>query len=176
MCQSQPQYLNLTPNEDNKKWVCEIVGEDPVFRFKRAFLPEMAEGQFAIYDGVYQIHGIYPGISPFNKEYCLVRDGHMQRHLTFSMVQECLPAILANQESIKERVKFQIKQQLAGIEEAVDHELVKEALEHQIDQLDDLTEISQLYACLAQLIKQKDSLIRQFQKQVEYYRRYHEEF
>lgn len=62
-----PNYLSLSPGEDDKKWVAEITGPDPNFRFKRVFLPEFEPGLYEIHDGLYQIHGLHPGITPFKK-------------------------------------------------------------------------------------------------------------
>lgn len=161
------QLLTLSPNSDQKMWVAEIVGDDPVFRLKRAFLPEFEKGVYHIYDGVYQIHGIYPGITPFEKEYCQVVDGHMQRRIPVQDIYQKLDQIKAYEPVRMRRLKYQIQKILDEIGRQLDNELVQENISYQKDQLDNLEDSLQLTATLNQLIKQKDHMIRQYQKLLE---------
>lgn len=163
------QYLTLSPMPDEKMWVAEIAGDDPTFKLKRIFLPQIQPGVFEIYDGFYQVHGIYPDISPFNKEYCLVEDGHMQRHLQQWEVIQQLPKIKAAEPLRQERIKHQIKGILNEIYQKVKHELVFEDLMYQIDQLDSLENAEQLTGAFNQLIRQKDRMILQYKKALENY-------
>lgn len=158
------QFLKLENNSDDKKWVAEIVGEDPTFKLSRIFLPEVEKGVYAIFDGIYQIHGIHPGITPFNKEYCRVHHGHMQRNLSMQDVLQKVPELMAEEPRRNARIKYQIRGILEEITQAVDHELIRNNMEYQIEQLDNLEETKSLMATLSQLIKQKDQMIKHYQK------------
>lgn len=169
----EAQYLTLSPMPDEKMWVAEIAGDDPTFRLKRIFLPQINPGVFEIYDGFYQVHGIYPGISPFEKEYCLVENGHMQRRLQQWEVIQQLPKIKAAEPLRQDRIKHQIKQLLKEIYQVVKHELVYEDLLYQVDQLDSLENSDQLMEALGQLIRQKDRMIEHYKKAIENYTDYY---
>lgn len=162
----EPQKLTLFPHEDEKKWVAEITGDDPTFKLKRTFLPEIAPNTYDIYDGYYQIHGIHPGITPFAKEYCVVEQGHMQRHLTLPQVLRQVEAIKAKEPERVERIKAQLIQQFDDIDAAVDHELVHEDLLFQKEQLDMMDDFDQLAQAYQQLLRQKKTMIQRYRDQV----------
>ncbi|MCR8968543.1 hypothetical protein [Facklamia sp. 7083-14-GEN3] len=161
------QKLTLSPNSDEKMWVAEIVGDDPVYRLKRVFLPEFEKGVYHIYDGVYQIHGIYPGISPFNKEYCIVRQGHMQRKIPLKKIYQLLPQIQLQESSRMSRLKHQINEKLDTIGRELDHELVWQDIYYQKDQLDSLEDSQQLTLTLGQLIKHEEKMVDSYKKAIE---------
>lgn len=160
----KPQLLQLLPyGEDEKRWVAEITGDDPTFRLKREFLAEESAGWYAIYDGYYQMHGQCPGISPFIKEYCLVKAGHMHRHVSFSEVMANLPAIKAAEPVRMAWLRHQIAATLDEIKQAVADEQIEEVIDRQKEDIDTVETSEQLRAGLAQLLKQKDSIIKKLQ-------------
>ncbi|MGX7108055.1 hypothetical protein [Facklamia miroungae] len=161
------QKLTLTPNNDGKMWIAEITGEDSVYRLKRVFLPEFESGVYHLYDGVYQIHGIHAGISPFNKEYCIVSNAHMQRSVSGQEIYRLLPKIKLYEEQRKIRLKHQIHEKLDEIGKALDHELVWQDIEYQKDQLDSLEDSQQLTLTLGQLIRREEDLIHSYSKAIE---------
>lgn len=163
------QFLTLTEMEDGKKWVAEIVGPDPTFGMKRIFLPEIEANVYELFDGIYQIHGIYPGITPFNKEYTQVKDGHMTRRLDYRLVRSLVPQLELEAPNRMARVKAQIKRTLAEINEALDHELVRESLMNQQDQLDDAEDQETLTHILSQLIRDRAKIIKHFEQQIKLY-------
>lgn len=171
----QPQYLYLEGDQEGKKWVAEIIDEDPTFRLKRMFLPEIKTGTFAIYDGFYQIYGQHPGISPFVKEYCRVEQGHMQRRLAFYEVVNHLPAIKAAEPQRIQHLKEQIFQVLAEILQAVDHEMVQEDLMYLKEQVEDVGDSQSLNSGLAQLLKNKELMIADYQAKIEKIEHYSQE-
>lgn len=164
----RPQYLNLMANEeDGKRWVAEITGEDPTFKLKRDFQPEISSGVWEMYDGWYQIYGIVAGITPFQKEYVRVKDGKMTRRLSFRYVLEHLPEIKASEPERMERLKFQNKTLLDEIKEAVPDDMVSEEIERQKDEMDFMDSSEQLLEGLKALIKRKDGIIKEYKKVVE---------
>lgn len=162
------QRLFLMPSEqDEKRWVAEITGEDKVFRVKRDFQPEISEGQWDIYDGWYQIHGTANGVSPFTKEYVHVKEGRMLRHLPFSYVLGHLEEIKAAQPQRMERMRKQIYAILNEIKLAVPYEPVEEAIERQKEDCDMCDEPEQLLVALSTLLKRKEAMIKEYQKTFE---------
>ncbi|MGF3113843.1 hypothetical protein ACQV2R_00430 [Facklamia sp. P12937] len=161
------QKLTLSPNSDEKMWIAEIVGEDPVYRLKRVFLPEFEKGTYHLYDGIYQIHGIYPGISPFSKEYCIVKHGHMQRKIPLETIYQLLPQIESQESRRKKRLKHQIIEKLNVIGKKLEHELVWRDIDYQKDQLDSLENSQQLTLTLGQLIKQEEKIVDSYKKAIE---------
>lgn len=157
-----PQYLDLMPGEDGKVWVAEIAGDDAIYKLKRVFLPQIKEGVYEIFDGAYQIHGIHPGITPFNKEYCLVNHGHMERRVPFGSMIEILPYLKQYEPVRCQRIKFQITEQLQSIRNLLNHDLVTEDIHYMIDQLDDLEGSQELTQTLTQLIKRKPQMIEDY--------------
>lgn len=160
-------YLTLTEQEDDKLWLAEIVDEDPTFRLKRLFLPAYEKGKYLLYDGVYQIHGVCDGITPFNKECCLIHQGKMQRYLAMSQVLSLLPAIKDFEGQRLQRIKSQIRQILAEIGQTADHPLIQENLDYQSQMVDDLDTSEAANACLTQLIKEKDRMITYYTQLLE---------
>ncbi|MCZ0717399.1 hypothetical protein [Aerococcus kribbianus] len=163
----EPQYLTLHGDKDGKKWVAEITGEDPTFKLKRTFLPEINPNTYAIYDGYYQIYGQCPGISPFEKEYCWVIDGHMHRHLSFRQVLGQLDQIKALDDQRTERIKVQIKAVLDAIANELDHELVDQDMAFQKESIDFMDDFDALAAGYSQLIKQKEQMIQRYQNKLD---------
>lgn len=162
-----PQYLTLSPGEDGKAWVAEIIGDDPVYRLKRIFLPEVEPGVYEIYDGYYQVHGIYPGISPFQKEYCKVVHGHMERRIPVRSFYQEINQIKSLNDQRLARLKFQIHQQLAEIDQALDHEWVSEDIAYQRDQVDSLSDVEMANAGLSQILQRKKVIIDHYRKALE---------
>lgn len=162
-----PQYLTLSPGEDGKVWVAEIIGDDPVYRLKRIFLPEVEPGVFEIYDGYYQIHGIYPGISPFQKEYCKVINGHMERRIPVRYFYQEIEKIKSLDDQRLARLKYQINQHLQEIAQQLDHPWVSEEISYQLDQVDSLSDVEMANAGLSQLLQRKDSIIKHYHKSLE---------
>lgn len=157
--------LPLMPiGEDEKRWLAEITGEDETFVLKRDFQPEIRPGVWEIYDGWYQIHGQFPGITPFEKEYVLVQNGQMSRHLGFRYMVQALPHIKAYEEKRKERLAYQINQILDEIHEAAPYEGVEEALLSQKEDMSMVETSSELVNGLRILLKQKDAIIKRYQK------------
>lgn len=157
-------YLKMMPSpEDGKRWLAEITDEDPTFRLKRDFQPEIKDGVWDIYDGWYQVHGHVANITPFHKEYVLVRDGKMQRRLDSRYMMAHLNDIKAFDNKRLERIKYQIKLELDDIYKQAPYEAVLLAMERQSDDLDLIENSSQALAGLSQLRKQKDYIIKQFQ-------------
>lgn len=167
-----PNYLSLSPGEDDKKWVAEITGPDPKFRFKRVFLPEFEPGLYEIHDGLYQIHGLHPGITPYKKEYCMVNRGHMERRVPYGSVIEALPYIQAYEPQRQERIREQITYILNQIKKELDHELVNEDISYMQENLQDLNDSQVLTETLSQLLKRKDSMIKQYQQRLKNYHHY----
>lgn len=165
----QPQYLYLEGDQEGKKWVAEIIDEDPTFRLKKMFLPEIKTNTFAIYDGVYQIYGQHPGITPFVKEYCQVKKGHMQRRLAFYQVVNQLPVIKAAEPLRVQHFKEQIFLQLDEIANQCDHDLVREDIQYLKEQVDDVSDSQSLNGGLAQLLKNKERMIVDYQMKIEKY-------
>lgn len=160
----EPQRLQLLPNEDEKRWVAEITGEDKVFRLKRDFQPEEGDGIWEIYDGWYQIHGQAPGVTPFQKEYVHVKNGRMLRHLSFGYMVQQLEEIKAAEPARMERLKRQIFRVLDDIKVAAPYEPVEEAIERQKEDCEMIEESGPLLAALTTLKKQKDTMIKEYQK------------
>lgn len=165
----QGQFLTLSEMEDGKKWVAEIVGPDPTFGMKRIFQPEVEANVYELFDGIYQIHGIYPGITPFEKEYTQVKDGHMTRRLDYRWVRSIAPQLAMEAPARADRVRWQIKRILAEIQDHLDHELVRESLLSQQDQLQDVEEQETLTHILSQLIRDKAKIIKHFEQQIKLY-------
>lgn len=170
MTELKPQYLQLLPNEqDEKKWVAEITGEDKVYRVKRDFQPE-EDGIWEVYDGWYQIHGQAPGVTPFNKEYVHVKDGRMLRHLPFRTVIQHLDEIKAAEPQRMARMRKQIYKMLDEIKTAAPYQPVEEAMERQKEECDMVDEPEQLLNALAILKKRKKIMIKEYQKAFENYK------
>ena len=168
---AKPQILSLSPHEDGKQWVAEITGDDPIYRLKRIFLPEFEPGFYQIFDGVYQIHGIYPGISPFVKEYCVVHEGKMERRIPVQAVYRMIPQLKKYEEDRIQRIKHQIQTVFEEIIQEVDHEIVREAVIFQLESLDDVNDSGQLMQGLGQLLKQKTAMIQEYQRKVALWKR-----
>lgn len=160
------QRLTLHPNDDEKKWVAEITGEDPAFKLKRTFLPEIEPNTYEIYDGFYQIHGTCPGVTPFQKEYCVVENGHMQRRWHFGQVMQKLDTIKAMEPQRIQRVKQQLNTQLDAIKAALNDERVDEDIMYQKEQIDMMDEFDQLASAYSQLMKQKKDIIKRYEEQL----------
>ena len=156
--------LPLMPiGEDEKRWMAEITGDDETFVLKRDFQPEIRPGVWEIYDGWYQIHGQFPGISPFEKEYVLVQNGQMTRHLDFRYMISALPQIKAYEEQRKERLAYQITKILDEIYEAVPYDGVSDAILSQKEDMSMVESSSELVKGLANILKQKDDIIKKYQ-------------
>lgn len=156
--------LPLLPiGEDEKRWVAEITGDDETFVLKRDFQPEIRTGVWELFDGWYQIHGQFPGISPFQKEYVLIQNGHMTRHLDFRYMIRELPRIKAYEDQRKERLIYQINKEFDDIYEQAPYEGVEEALIRQKEDLSMIETSSELLSGLDVLLKQKDQIIKQYQ-------------
>ena len=139
--------LPLMPiGEDEKRWMAEITGDDETFVLKRDFQPE-----------------IRPGISPFEKEYVLVQNGQMTRHLDFRYMISALPQIKAYEEQRKERLAYQITKILDEIYEAVPYDGVSDAILSQKEDMSMVETSSELVKGLANILKQKDDIIKKYQ-------------
>lgn len=161
----KPNYIQLqASSEDGKRWIAEITGDDEVFRVKRDFQPEMPGGIWEIYDGWYQIHGQVANVTPFQKEYVWVRNGQMERNLSFRDVMYHLDEIKAAEPQRLERIKQQIVAEFNDIHLAAPYEQVGEELERQKEDLDFIENSSQAIAGLATLRKRKNEMIKQYQK------------
>lgn len=157
-------YLKMMPHpEDGKSWLAELTDEDPTFRLKREFQPEIENGVWDIYDGFYQVHGQVANITPFHKEYVRVKDGKMQRRLDVRYMLGHLAEIKAFEDQRLDRIKHQIKLELEDIYKQAPYEAVLLSIEKQKDDLDMVENSSQALGGLAQLRKQKDYIIKQFQ-------------
>lgn len=164
---TSPQLLTLLPHDDGKMWVAELIGPDETYRYQRLFLQEKEEGVFEIYDGIYQIHGRHPEVSPFNKEYCRVMHGHMERRLDPIQLNALLPEMLAGEHKRKERIKSMIWDQLQEIKQAVPHEQVAEAIDYQLDYLDDLEDSPALMKAYQQIARQMPMIIADYQRKIQ---------
>lgn len=155
--------LPLMPiGPDEKRWLAEITGDDETFVLKRDFQPELKPGVWQIFDGWYQIHGQFPGISPFEKEYVIVQDGHMMRHLDFRYMINELPKIKAYEEQRKHRLIYQITTILDEIVAEAPYEGVEEAMLEQKEAMSMVETSSELLNGLSILLKQKDQMIKRF--------------
>lgn len=164
---TQPQRLALTPQSDGKMWVAELIGPDPTYRFQRIFLPEIEEGVFLIYDGIYQIYGCHPQVSPFNKEYCRVVNGHMERRLDPRRLQALLPEMVAREDQRRDRIKQMIRGKLEEVKTAFPHEQVNEAIDHQIDYLNEVEGSAALMQAYHQVNRQLPMMIADYQRQIQ---------
>lgn len=160
----QSHYLELSPHEDGKRWIAEITGPDEAFGLKREFQPEITPGVYQIFDGYYQIHGIFPGITPFQKEYVIVQDGQMTRRVSYQVIRQNIPAIVAYTPQRKERLIYQIKEQFKEIYEAAPYYFVQEELLQQEESLGMVDTSEALLQGLTTILKQKDQMIAYYQK------------
>lgn len=160
----KPQILTLYEHEDGKKWVAELVGADPIYKLKRDFLPEIEPNTYELFDGFYQIHGIHPGITPFTKEYCRVINGQMTRYLSFREMLGWIPQMEALMLVRMANIKEQIIGQLDSVNAQFDHYLIQDEIMYQKEQVDLVDDAAQLNQILAQLIRQKPRMIKNFQE------------
>lgn len=160
----QPQKLVLTTHDDEKKWVAEIIGEDPQFKVRRYFLKEVSEGYYPIYDGVYQIYGKCDGITPFQKEYCIVQEGKMRRRLQFYEVMQYLPWIISETSHRVARLKHDIEQILDEILVELEADFLREEIFYQKEQLSfEEDEVTLRYA-LDKLNVEKETMIETYKR------------
>ena len=163
----KPNILQLLPRSaDEKRWVAEITGEDPTYHLKRSFVQEEGEGVWEIYDGWYQIHGECPGVTPFSKEYVLVKEGRMHRHIPYRVVLGHLEEIKAMGPQRMERMRRQIYAILDEIKREVDYEPLDEGIERQKEDVDMADDPDQLHNALNLLKKRKKEYIKQYLKTI----------
>lgn len=169
--QEAPVLFLLAHETDDKKWVAEITGEDPVYKLQRSFLRESTENEYVLYDGYYQIYGIHPGITPFDKEYCRVSQGQMTRYLTYQQVLQALPEIIARSHERVERYQKLIITGLDEMAQQLDHELITEEIQYQKEEVlfnQDEQELKQAYDFFN---SQRPKMIKQYQERLEFLRR-----
>ncbi|AMB98501.1 hypothetical protein AWM75_00175 [Aerococcus urinaehominis] len=151
--------LKLAPlSEDSRAWLAEITDEDPTFKLRRDFQPEIRPGVWQIYDGYYQINGLYPGISPFIKEYVVVKDGRMTRQVPYRQILAALDEIKAMENQRKDRLRQQISQILDTFYDQAPCQEVEEMIIQQKDEMAMADTSQELLAGLTSLLKQKDQI------------------
>ena len=99
----------------------------------------------------------------------------MQRRLAFYEVVNHLPAIKAAEPQRIQHLKEQIFQVLAEILQAVDHEMVQEDLMYLKEQVEDVGDSQSLNSGLAQLLKNKERMIADYQAKIEKIEHYSQE-
>ena len=159
----QPLLLSPHP-EDEKVWVAELTGPHETYRLNREFLRPDESGIYNIYDGWYQMHGDFEGITPFTKEYVTVHDGQMTRGLQSHEMIHQLPAIEAYKDQRLQRLKQQIYEELDELYDLFPEEEVAEQILYQKDEAGMETDVSRLYEALAELIRRKPAIIQQYKK------------